>query len=327
VIDDVAIRARLLSNNPRVWFTSFWGFQPEKWGCVSFSDEGRLPLYMEETGPDGLMLIYGAKSSKTDFRNQQGRLLGLYLTGQQIGPALDFAETGIFRRGLEKSGNANSWKYAVKAERAWTFPVESAPLIKDFALQSYRPDLGRSIGRFGRALEPEDARKIANLEAYESPVFGGPEIAPHDSAPLQALLEPSRPGPIPRRGFQVEPGSGTKHFYILKLTGPASQFLGPMFEPDAGQVIVKAGISKHPSKRSADLNRAYPHGPFRWEVLRTTAAHYSEPPLAPDDALATETELKALLRDQGQSLGSEFFLVNEAEAIAQWERLCRLHID
>ena len=72
-------KEQILSDNPNVWITSFWGWSPDGWGCVSFSDKSRVPTVIKEMPEGGLWIIYVTKNAPKPTPNEQkGKLIGIY---------------------------------------------------------------------------------------------------------------------------------------------------------------------------------------------------------------------------------------------------------
>lgn len=51
---------------PRVWITSFWGFDPENEGYLGFTYEGNRSWFLDNWREGDLILIYGADAPKTE---------------------------------------------------------------------------------------------------------------------------------------------------------------------------------------------------------------------------------------------------------------------
>ncbi|WP_412546238.1 hypothetical protein [Maricaulis sp. MIT060901] len=316
-ITDEALRERLESDNPRVWLTSFDGFTPETWGCVGFSKEGRLDTFLAESGPDPIMVVYGSKTRRTP-ESMRGKVLGMYVLSDQRGEAEEFVDPVLLRRARAEAENKDGWAFSVRATRAWSIPIEQAPDISDFADQTWSPVLGKSIGSQGVALKRAEVLKLLNLEMEERQVYRGPSIDPLPIEPLSDYLRPTKAGPLPKRGWTVEPPNGEKHLYVLKLAGDPGAFLNGRFRVRGDSAIYKVGMSRHPSKRQTDINRNYPAGVYRWDLLLST---HGEGFIARDAAMHTvvgEDAMKDFLELKAESLGGEFFLANEKLIREAW---------
>lgn len=317
-VTDEALRERLESDDPRVWLTSFDGFTPETWGCVGFSKEGRLDTFLAESGPDPIMVIYGSKTPRTP-KDMRGKVLGLYVLSDQRGKAEEFVDPVLLRRARAEAENKNGWAFSVRATRAWSVPIERAPDISDFADQTWSPVLGKSIGSQGVALKRAEALKLLDLEMDERQVYRGPSIDPLPTERLSDYLRPAKAGPLPKRGWTVEPPDGEKHLYVLKLGGDPVAFLNGRHRVRESSAIFKVGMSRHPSKRRTDINRNYPAGVYRWDLLRSTHAEGFAARDAAKHTVIGEDAMKDFLELKGESLGGEFFLADDDLIQRAWD--------
>lgn len=296
--------AGLHSSHPRVLVTSYFGFTPWDWPCLTFTDERRRDVVVEESYPGFLALIYGSTTRHTRSE-ERGRLLGIYQCSHRVGPTdAILSPVGLKRKRL-LAQTEGSWAYAIEAVRAWRIPCDSAPLIADFAPTTYHRGHGTAISRYGRWLTPEESRGILDLDLVPEPTLWGWEAVESKLAPATEALKPSRPGPVSQNAFMVREAESPKHLYILQLDGPVDHFLG---KPCSGQIIIKVGFSKSPAMRRDAFNSALPSGAFTWSILTSTLSEGREPFPISHAAKAGEQKMIQRLVETAEPLGGEFFL-------------------
>lgn len=296
----------IYNDRPNVWLTSFYGFRPEEWGLLGFTDEGRRRSFLEGSNPGVLVVVYGAgKASKEEL----GQIIGIQQCSHQLGHSRQFMaphEWEMKERDPERTGK---WNYAVKATRAWRVTPESRMDVRDFAPEATSTGAWQHIGSRGERLSRQEALNILKLDLQEVEVYGENPIVGSTPGTAKEILAPSKAGPVSQSPFVTRESEGPKHLYVLKLRGDTDAFLG---ETSGGRVIVKAGFSRSPQTRCDDHNRTLPHGAFRWEVLYSGAASGFDPHPTSNHAKAGERAMQEILCQQpvGKSLGGEFFLAD-----------------
>jgi hypothetical protein len=301
---------------PNVWLTSFYGFRPEEWGLLGFTDEDRRRGFVENSQPGALVVVYGAgKASKEEL----GQIIGIQQCSHQLGHSRQFMaphEWEAKERDPERTGK---WNYAVKATRAWRVTPESRMNVRDFAPDATATEAWQHIGSRGVKLNRQEALNILKLDLQEVDVYGENPIIGSSPATAKKLLAPSKAGPVSQSPFVTKESEGPKHLYVLRLNGDTDAFLG---ERAGGKMIVKSGFSKSPQTRCDDHNRALPRCAYRWQVLYSGVASGFAPYPSSDHAKAGERAMQEILCRQpdGFSLGGEFFLA-ESELIEEaWQR-------
>lgn len=302
--------AAIKQNPPDVWLTSYYGFNPETWGLVTFTEPSDRARFIENSVPGTLIVIYGTKDLSPD---QAGRILGVQQVSHLIGPSQDFIEPSRWKN--KQSTNPESWNYGVQCLRAWKLPEEFSPLIDDFAPETYSRDAARTIGRRGKRLTSNEARKLLQLPFVEVPVYGGRPVEFLEPQKGAEVFTPSKPGPVSQNPRLVREAEGPKHLYVLNLDGEIRHFIN---EKPAGRRIIKVGFSVSPDSRRVTFNAALPGNRFEWEIHRSTFRD-GEPPLpSSNHALAGENALKDILVREGSSLGNEFFLASDEAIDKAW---------
>jgi hypothetical protein len=300
---------------PNVWLTSFYGFAPELWGLLGFSQDGHRKHFISNTKPDALVVIYGHKTKSP--KHQQGMVIGIQQVSHNVNHSKGYMDPSEWLRKEADPERAGKWNLAVKATRAWHVAPEAYVPIEDFAPDTYTTGKAQHIGSYGVRLKPAEARRILSLRLIETSVFG--EI-PVDAAVLatgQDQFAPSKPGPVSQSPFMCKEAEGPKSLYILRLCGNADAFLG---YPSDNKSIIKVGMSGSPEGRCLALNSALPRGAFRWELIHFNARDGK--PLFPRSkpAIAAETAIKTEFHIHSRSLGGEFFLADEALINSVWNR-------
>lgn len=305
--------AAIASDPPDVWLTSYYGFAPEEWGLLGFTLERWRKRFLRESRPGALVVIYGAMGSKPE---EQGRVLGIQQQSHVIGSKWNFLSSARIAEERADPARAEKWAYAVKVHRAWRIPAEARPTVQALFPETYTSGRAQVIGAQGLPVTPAEAKSLLKLPLIEVGVCHGPEIEALIPGPAEAVLTPSRAGPVSQSPYVVREAEGPKHLYVLQLTGNADHFLG---EDAGGKLIVKVGMSGSPTTRCEAHNKALPKGAFRWEVRRSTfndgrAAYPSSRP-----ALAGELAMKTYLHQEATSLDGEFFLADPETLARAWE--------
>jgi hypothetical protein len=305
-----------LLDPPNVWLTSFWGFDPSRWGYVGFSQEWERKSFLANTQPGCLVVIYVTKRSP-HLKELQGRIVGILQLSHEIGPANLFMpgdEYALKERDPEARGK---WSFGVRAIRAWRLADGQQPLIDDFAPKTYGSANAQMIGGRGVAFKPGEARKLLDLSVYEVPVYGARRTFSSDVLPLREQLKPSRAVPRSSSPYIVDELDGPKKLYVLRLKGDMAAFLGRTTAEVDGMAVIKVGYSRDPNVRCRAFNWGMPKCAFEWEV------HLSSPDPAPYPswkiAQVGENAMKQkLIELQGESLQGEFFFASSGAIRRAW---------
>lgn len=306
----------IYSDPSNVWLTSFYGFRPEEWGFLGFSDEGRRKSFIDNSKPGALVVIYGSgKASKEHL----GQVIGVQQCSHQIGHSRQFMSPYEWNVKESDPQRAGKWNYGVKATRAWRVTPESQMDVRAFAPKATETGAWQHIGARGVKLSRQDALNILKLDLQEVDVYGENPIVGSSPGSAREILAPSKAGPVSQAPFATKESEGPKHLYVLKLEGDADAFLG---EAANGKLIIKVGFSKSPMTRRDDHNRTLPRGAFRWEVLYSGQTSGFDPYPSSDHAKAGERAMQEILcrEPHGKSLGGEFFLAETALIKEAWQK-------
>lgn len=306
-------RAAILSSPPNVWLTSFYGFRPESWGFLGFSNDGQRKGFIRETEPGALVVIYGHKSKAPEA--QRGKIIGVQQVSHNVNHAKAYMSPLEWHRKEADAERADKWNLAVKAVRAWRVAPEDYMTIEEFAPETYSTARAQVIGSQGMRLTEKEARRLFDLTLIETSVFGEIPIEAAVAVSGRDLLAPSKPGPVSQSGYFCKEAEGPKSLYVLRLIGDESRFLGRDAE---GKWIVKVGFSRSPKSRCDSLNAALPAGAFKWEVLTSNEVENLEQFATSRIAVRAETMMKEHLHLNESSLGGEFFLADERVVREAW---------
>jgi hypothetical protein len=154
-----------------VWLTSFWGFTPESWGCIGFTEKRALDYFLRESNSDtALVAIYVTKGKGPE--NMRGKVVGLYEITRQMGFVENFVAGDLLAK-LEANDEAKGkWKFSLKASRAWRIAEEDWKPVEQLFNQSYSIDKARYIGAQGVLVTVQEAERLRALTVYEVPVYG-----------------------------------------------------------------------------------------------------------------------------------------------------------
>jgi hypothetical protein len=303
------------SKPPNVWLTSVYGFRPEEYGFLGFSDPTMRDSFVKRSKPGVLVVVYGApKASKVE----QGKIIGIQQCSHCIGPSQQFMSPAAWTRKERDPDRAGRWDFAVKATRAWRVTPETWMPVSQFAPETYSSGRGQVIGSRGMPLESREALRILKLDLQEVEVYGETPMVASTAGNAKEILAPSKAGPVSQSSHVAHEAEGPKHLYILKLHGDIDAFLG---ERANGHFIVKAGFSRSPQIRCIDFNRTLPRCAFRWDVFYSGALSGYEPHPTSEHAKAGERAMQTALCTQpdGRSLGGEFFLATSDLIEQAWK--------
>lgn len=301
-----------------LWLTSFWGFSPESWGCIGFTEEWMRERFLEQAVESILVAIYVTKGlGPVEMR---GRVIGLYEISRQKGHVNDFISDEQKKR-IENNPSAHGkWIYSLKATRAWRIvPEDWRPVAEVFHF-SYKPGLARIIAARCIKTTVEEARALFAMTMEEVEVFGQAPVVNRVMQPFENILKPSRAIRPPKEPYFVSETDGPKYLYVLRLEGDIASYLGVDADQVKGKYIVKVGFSKSPLSRRNQIQSAYPAGAFKWEVLWPSPIPENPPYPNADIAIAGEDAMKERLRLlKAKVLGGEFYLTDFNSIDIVWE--------
>jgi hypothetical protein len=310
LVPDLAPSADSLPDGRAVWLTSFWGFAPDQWGCIGFSDEQKRTRFLANTNPGVLVAIYVTKNKGAVA--ERGKVIGVMEVSHEPGHAQKFISGDQWAKKEADPESRGKWLYALRATRAWRIAPEDWQDVGDLFPAAYASADPQFIGAAGVPLGPEEAEKLLQLDVYEVAVYGQNRPIDPTITTLETALTPSRAIPPASGGYWVGETDGPKHLYILKLEGDIADYLGRPRAMVEDKQIIKVGFSRSPQSRRDQIQAAYPAGAFRWAILWPQDTSAPAPYANARIAIAGEDAMKARLVDGGaESLGGEFFFAEE----------------
>lgn len=293
-----------------VWLTSFWGFDPSKWGCIGFADEAKRNRFLSQSQPGSLVAIYVTKGKGPD--DMRGKVVGILELSHDAGHAKQFISGDRWREKELDPESKGKWLHAVRATRAWSIVPEDWKRVEDIFPEAYGSAHPEFIGASGVKVSAEEAGNLLQLDVHEVHVYGSTNPADPTIQTLESALSPSKAIPPPSKPYEVGETDGPKYLYILKLQGDIAAYLGCTPSDVEDKSIIKVGFSKSPLARRNQIQSAYPHGTFSWSVL-LPSPQPDEPPYSNARiAIAGEDAMKKRLIDENAGiLGGEFFLAED----------------
>lgn len=287
---------------PRVWVTSFWGFDPTNEGYYGFTYEGNRDWFIDQWLPGDLILIYGADTAIT-APEKRHQALGFV----EIEPTAITDKERMSAIGLQRKIDndwLDRWTYAFPVVRA--AEITRRISIDHIAKQTLTHRDARNIASRGKLMTPEEAALALKLPVRPLNVYGMPLLA---EDVLNQEFTPSR-GIDPTFGQQVVNRTDGEHFlYALRLEGDAAHLLRRQKYEVRDKIIVKVGYSNDPKRRASEHNASIPPAmKIGWKSEWVSRAFPSG-----QDAKDAEDGLKAHLSRAGESLGGEFFLCSRGD--------------
>jgi hypothetical protein len=316
-VADFALPQAHLSSESAIWLTSFWGFDPDRWGCLGFSSKAKRDYFVKRTKPGVIVTIYVTKTKGLEA--QRGKIVGFLEVSHISGHIREFLAGDEWAVKESDPDYRGKWNHALKVTRAWRIVKEEERLVDELLPESYGGSNPQFIGSQGIPVKPHEADNLLRLTVFEVPVYGQTDRISSTLETFAEALRPSRAVYPASEPYWVSETDGPKHLYILQLTGNLSHYLGREDAAVEEKMIVKVGFSKSPLTRCDQIQAAYPSGSFKWAVL-----YPKEIPLAPPYpnakvAIAGEDAMKARLQhDGGECLGREFYLADEGLVIRIW---------
>lgn len=293
-----------------VIFTSFWGWSPETWAAVGWSnEEGRAyrdGLRSKLTDPF-ITVVYVTRDPQRRDLSLVGKIVGFYLVSHEKGDRDEFTHPAHHGRFPEK------WRHSLRALRAFSYISDPLPDASEFE-PALTTGAARAIARWGKELR--DKARIECLRETpwcEVPIYRAdlPAEVYEDAVSGNGMVQA---GPAACQPYIVSPTAAAlgRRLYVFRLEGDTDAYLG---ESAAGRRIYKIGLSASPDARRRSLQKAMPMGAFTWEVERTSRGGGA---FSFSAAVAAEYAMKVYLAKVGKHLGGEFYLASEADIDKAW---------
>lgn len=312
------------TNETSVLFTSYWGWTPETWGTVGWSDDlgfsRRANLLSQLTDP--FITVCYVTGDKKHYRDPtlHRRIAGFYLVSHETG------DRDQFTHPIHHATEPDKWRHSLRAVRAFSYLPEYRIHVSNLEQTLMRG--ARSIASMGAIITDPALISLFRDETpwVEVDVYNRTTDA--RTAQAESHQGWVRAGPASRDGYMVSSNISSlpRYLYVLKLAGDTSGFLGK----NAGQrAIYKIGLSKSPQMRCQEFQNAMPRGAFDWRIVRPQHGSLSHPGYPFDAAVCGEDAMKqCLARNIGldcvEWLGGEFYLATEAQIDEAWRRGCEV---
>lgn len=299
-----------------VYLTSYYGWSPEGWGMVGFSQKGRLDTLIKETTNPFYMVIYVTMGAPTDDIELKGKVVGFYEISHQKGHRDEFLHPTRHNYHPEK------WIHGLKALRAFTFLPEYQMHINEFYPEINRENIAQRVSGQSIKIPDEKIDVLKSLPYYEVDVYKGQKKISEriETSSLQQFSGRNKVGggASNSSGYYVdaEPKDAPKELYVFELTGGAGNFLG---RESFQKKIYKIGLSMSPKTRLSVFNKALPNGRFSWKIKYSTKKDGDLPYLGFEVAEYGENAMKDYLALSGEWLGGEFYATTEKVIKEVWQ--------
>jgi hypothetical protein len=300
------------TDDTSVLFTSFYGWTPETWGGLGWSNESgrshRDKLLRSLTDPF-IAVCYVTDSRSFHDPDARRKIAGFYLVSHEKGDRDEF--TDAIHHGLEPE----KWRHCLRALRAFTYFPETR--LHAYQFDPSIPKRAMSVGNWGEVLTNRDQiERLRKTPWEEVPVYS-PRNAHAEVVPEILDRGFVKAGPSATREYLVSPTVGLigRKLYVLCLEGDMAAYLG---QDPAGRFVYKIGLSHSPELRRQSLQKAMPEGAFRWAVVRTSHAKDGRTGFTFDAAVEGENSMKRFLHKNAKWLGGEFYLATPAQMDDAW---------
>lgn len=248
---------------PKIFATLAWGFDPEHWGAVGFSNEGvRNRLASELWSSDGLVLTMGTTGEETPVE-LRGRLLGLHRLGTMAIATEELVEPQRWQDHICDNGGEPKWPFGLPIREAEEF--DDPPLRAELLPRLHKENLHRKLASNYELLTAEEARRVLAL-----PRRRVERIWASVAADFAAHLTKPPKGPRPSPGQRVlSRSSGPAATYCFRLEGSAIALVSANIAPSWRQwTVYKVGFSNDPERRRRELNAYLPdEATLRWATF------------------------------------------------------------
>lgn len=300
------------NDDTSVLFTSFWGWRPEEWATVGWSNEGgrsyRENLLPKLSDPF-ITVVYVARDPDGYDLDLVGKVAGFLLVSHEKGHRDEFTHPVHHTRYPDK------WQHSLRALRAFSYISDPLPAAQEVE-PTLRTGHAQRIARWGKVLDdPAQVKLLRESPWREVAIYqpGLPIEVREDLLPGNGMVQA---GPVSTRPYAVSPNARLmyRRLYVLRLHGDTDAYLG---HTAGGRHIYKIGLSASPDDRRRALQKGMPRGAFVWKTQRSSPADAAYPAQA---AVAGEDAMKRFLAGCNGHLGGEFYLATVQEIDEAWSR-------
>lgn len=278
----------------RIFVKLFWGFDPENWPIVSFSQTGGLNRLLRYARPRDLALFVGTSTAPTAV-DERGKILGFAEFGRKRFDATKVAWPQPFPPDTFDAQGRFKWPHAVAMTRAWRI-VEPPRAARSLG---FRIDV--TIASNVRLLDAERAAWVLSHPFVPVELPDVPAL--RSMRAMEDLLAGNRrnskgPAPSSWNGSVSRDATGAAFTYVLRF----------------GRDVWKIGWADDPAKRAADVGAHVPEEAIgeNWRIGLTQRWGSS------GAAYAMEQRLLSILgpkRTQGERVAC-----SEGEMNAAWAK-------
>ena len=104
-----------LPNGRDIWLTSFWGFEPENWGCIGFATKTIRDRFVRRTRPGVIVVIYVTKGKGVE--HERGKILGFLEISHLEGHVKEFISGDQWAIKESDPISRGKWQYSLRATR------------------------------------------------------------------------------------------------------------------------------------------------------------------------------------------------------------------
>ncbi|MDF2369705.1 MAG: hypothetical protein P1V21_02820 [Rhizobiaceae bacterium] len=298
-----------------VLFTSFWGWSPETWGTVGWSNTRgltrRMNLLKEMTDP--FITVCYVTSNKTYIDPAlKGMIAGFYLVSHETG------DRDQFTHPIHHDLDPEKWRHSLKSLRAFSYLPEYRLSVSD--LNPALLNRALSVSAMGEIIsDPHQIKLLRDTPWVEVDVYQPPFVQWQGGLNSEQQTGKVRAGPENIGGYQVPHHTDglSRELYVLHLSGDADAYLGRSSD---NRSIYKIGLSVSPEIRRQSFQKSMPRGAFHWRIEKTTSKPGHAACLSFFAAVAGENAMKDYLAACAEWLGGEFYLATAHQIEEAWQQ-------
>ena len=155
-----------------LWLTGQWGFTPEAWGVVGFTNYADFKRFFKNTNNGTIVAIY--LTSTTPINTHLARkVVGFVKLSRENGCSKEFVCKKLWADNQKNliAETAGKWIYGVQITQAWKVVETDYKNVKDIFNHTYDPKCGMKIAAQGIEVKEEDFDTIKTLRLEATEVF------------------------------------------------------------------------------------------------------------------------------------------------------------
>lgn len=256
----------------RVFATKVWGWEPDRWAVLGFSQEGARNNVSRQIRPDDYILFIGTKTEHTN-EEERGKLLGLARIDATHISTSDLVEPGLWTQHIKENNGSPKWPYGLAYIEAWT--LAERPLAADILPRLSR--LSMKLATNVEELEPEEAKRalrIAKRDVTDTLYWSPSRVAARHRSGVRGRLQAARDaptiGPTPSTGRRIaEYRDKAAFIYVMQFRQREilDTVLGDQ-QIEGSDELFKIGWSYDPERRLRHFNKSFPNpASVGWELV------------------------------------------------------------